>query len=379
MNKQMIICVFVFVIMFCCIIFTAQAADGINAKYTTSVVSIDDNEIIFAVFEINGQQYFRIRDIAYALIGTRKQFNVAWDADTRTVTITSGLPYSSVTLSEIHESPPDDKTAIKISHKYLADGKTVHIVTYNIDDESYVRLTDIGNALNFYTLWNESTGKYFVDTDRDSVIKTSTLLAETDDMGQEYLDSIVFLGDSTTYGLLAYKTLPGGRNSNQVWTPANRTFSLFKQNGIKILYPETGKEITIEQAVSLKQPEYMLITLGINGVSMMDESWFKRDYMALISRIMDANANTKVILNSIYPIARSYKNKNSINNEKIMTANAWIYEIAEEMGLRYIDTNSSLKDEDGWLPEAYQNGDGLHLTPEAFKKVLNHIRTHGYT
>ena len=202
-----------------------------------------------------------------------------------------------------------------------------------------------------------------------------TLLEETGDMGQEYLDSIIFLGDSTTFGLLAYGVLSGGTESTQVWTPANRTFSLFNQSGILILYPETYENISVESAVSIKQPEYMIITLGINGVSMMDEESFKSDYIDLINRILGAGPDTKIMLNTIYPASQNYT---LINNERIDMGNAWVYDIAVEMGLRYLDTASALKDADGFLPYEYQCGDGLHLSSDALNVVVGYIRTHGY-
>ena len=206
----------------------------------------------------------------------------------------------------------------------------------------------------------------------------STLLADTEDMGQAYIDSIIFLGDSTTYSLRHYGVLSGGTETTQVWTPENGTFSLFNQGSIQIKYPETGENMSIEAAVALKKPEYMVITLGTNGIAMMEETWFKEEYTALITRILETNPNTKIMLNSMYPVARNYTQLTQINNEKINTGNTWVYSIAEELGLRYLSTASILKDSDGWLPDSYQNSDGMHLTREANMEVLRYIRTHGY-
>ena len=38
----------------------------------------------------------------------------------------------------------------------------------------------------------------------------TTVLGETEDAGSEYIDKLVFIGDSTTYGLKAYGMLSGG-------------------------------------------------------------------------------------------------------------------------------------------------------------------------
>ena len=122
----------------------------------------------------------------------------------------------------------------------------------------------------------------------------------------------------------------------------------------------------------------MVITLGVNGVSFMDEAWFVRDYTALVQMIQKTSPDTKIILNTIYPIAASYKSQKSINNTKICAANGWIEQIAEDTGVRFLNSYECLVGSDGWLPESSQNGDGLHLNGEAFSTVMDYIRTHAY-
>jgi lysophospholipase L1-like esterase len=205
------------------------------------------------------------------------------------------------------------------------------------------------------------------------------LLGVTEDMGQEYIDQIIFLGDSTTYGLKYYAVLSGGKETTQVWTPTSGTLTLSQQGFATIVYPITGEEIPIRDAVERALPEMMVITLGVNGVSFMDEDYFKTEYISLVNDILDLSPETKVILQSIFPIASNYEYQRDINNTKITDANAWILEIAEATGVKYLDTYSVLIGDDGFLPQAYHNGDGLHLNTDSFNLVLNYIRTHGYT
>ena len=192
-------------------------------------------------------------------------------------------------------------------------------------------------------------------------------LEETEDYGQDYLDSIIFVGDSTTYGLKAYSMLKGGTNTTQVWTPASGTYSL---NALvttyKIVYPQTGEEMTVAEAAAYAKPEYMIITLGINyGVPYCGETEFKKYYRMLLDEVTAASPETKLMLQSIYPVATNNDLKD-ITNAKIDLANQWIEQLAEEYGLKYLHTNPALKGDDGYLVMSYQNGDGLH------------IRTHGY-
>ena len=178
---------------------------------------------------------------------------------------------------------------------------------------------------------------------------SSVLLAETEDAGQEYIDKLTFLGDSTTYGLKYYEVLSGGKNTTQVWTPASGTLTLFNYATATIVFPEDGQEISIVDAVTRKLPEYLVITLGVNGVSMMDEDWFKTDYTALVQSVQAASPDTKIICNSIYPVENDYEQIESINNTNIPQANEWIKAVAEATGCKYADSASVLKAEDGSL------------------------------
>lgn len=211
-------------------------------------------------------------------------------------------------------------------------------------------------------------------------VTASTRLSETPDAGREYLDRIVFLGDSTTYGIGVYYGY--GYTDlcppDQVWTPASGTLTLSYYSIATIVYPETGEELTISDATERAKPDIMVITLGVNGISFMDEEWFIRDYTALVENIQAASPDTKIILNSIYPVAASYKYQKDINNDKIRAANTWIEQIAENTGSRFLNSYESLVGSDGYLPESMQNGDGLHLTGEAFGIVMNYLRTHSY-
>ena len=206
----------------------------------------------------------------------------------------------------------------------------------------------------------------------------SYLLGETEDAGREYLDKIIFLGDSTTYGI-GYYYRQGYSDlcpPSQIWTPASGTLTLSNQSTATIVYPESGGEITIKEAARLSQPEIILMTLGVNGVSFMDEQWFIDEYTALINSVKEVSPNTKIILNSIYPVASSYQHIGSISNEKIATANSWIKKIADQNGCKYLNTYEVLVSENGTLPEASHNGDGIHLSGETFGIVMQYIRTH---
>lgn len=206
-----------------------------------------------------------------------------------------------------------------------------------------------------------------------------TVLAKTSDMGEDYLGNIVFLGDSLTYGLVVYGMLDGGRNTTQVWVPKNRTLLLNDVADAKIEYPETGAEISVRQAVHAKQPKILVISLGINGISYLDEDGFISQFTTLVSEVKKESPETVIILQSIFPVAASYKLQGSINNNKICRGNYWMAKAANQSGVYFLNTAEAVVGADGYLSEEMQSGDGLHIGTAAYKIVIDYIKTHGVT
>ncbi len=189
------------------------------------------------------------------------------------------------------------------------------------------------------------------------------------------INDVIFLGDSTTYGLKAYEMLEGGTDTEQVWTPSSGTLTLSNQSIATIVYPPTGEEITIREAVEAAKPTVMVITLGVNGVSFLTEDGFKSEYTMLVNDIAEISPDTRIILNSMYPVESDYEYLADINNDKITTANGWIQAVAAETGLQYVDTYSLLLGSDGFLDESLGNGDGIHLGTAGFEIVVANIES----
>ena len=226
------------------------------------------------------------------------------------------------------------------------------------------------------------------ETQEDVPTSSSVILASTEDRGEDYLDSFIFFGESTTYHLKSRGVLKGGSDTKQVWAPDSGTCILDSTiTTLRIRYPDTGEALTVREAAERKQPEYLVLTFGLNGAVghvTRGDAAFKSAYRALISSVLEVSPNTKIILQSCFPVASNmdmsaYSITLDDLNKYIVCLNGWTLELAEEMNLRYLNTAEILTDEDGRLREEYQVGDGHHLTRQAYVKILNYIRTHGYS
>ncbi|MBO5415417.1 MAG: hypothetical protein J6A83_02155 [Clostridia bacterium] len=224
-------------------------------------------------------------------------------------------------------------------------------------------------------------------TEESTQAKPSAVLALSEDMGQEYIDSLIFVGESTTYHLKSRGVLTGGTDTKQVWAPRSGTLNLdMSTKNARIVYPPTGEQLSFSEAAAKSRPKYVVFTFGLNGAVQnirRGKDYYKRCYLSLISEVTSASPDTKIILQSAFPVASNMDMSNySVDtvtlNEYIDTINRWTAELAEEEGFRYLDSAHSLKDESGFLRGEFQVGDGHHLTAEAYREILYYIRTHGY-
>jgi len=221
-----------------------------------------------------------------------------------------------------------------------------------------------------------------------SDIITDTFLSKTVDAGQGYIDSFIFIGESTTYHLKSRGVLSGGKNTKQVWGPKSGTVNLDTTiASLKIIYPDTGEELTVSEAISRKKPQRVLLTFGLNGAVekiKRGEDYFRSCYMSLINIIRKNSPETTVVLQSCFPISNSMDMSSySVDAPTLMryieTINTWTMSLANSEGLGYLNTSEVLKDQNGFLLPEYDVGDGHHLTVAAYEKILEYIRTHAVT
>ncbi len=201
---------------------------------------------------------------------------------------------------------------------------------------------------------------------------SSAILTETAHGGAEYLNKIIFIGDSRTYGLKSFAMLDGGEETDKVWTPKNGTMSIWDMQYQKIVFPDTKEELTCADAAKIKKPQIIIISLGFNGFELVEKEYFISEYTKLINEIKAASPTTKIILQAMLPVCKEYK---LTTNEKINEGNKWILETAESTGCLYLKTDEAVKDHEGYLIKEFST-DGCHLTPLGLDAQIEYICTH---
>lgn len=139
-------------------------ANGVTASKNTIIISVDGSDYLLDAYNIGNYNYFKLRDIAYILSGTEKQFDVTWDGSKKTINLLSGKSYTAVgnELSVTHDNIK--KTAIPNTSSILLDGKEIKLTAYSIDGYNYFKLRDLATVFDFYVEWDSYYGTIIIET-----------------------------------------------------------------------------------------------------------------------------------------------------------------------------------------------------------------------
>lgn len=203
------------------------------------------------------------------------------------------------------------------------------------------------------------------------------------DGGTDYRDRLLFLGESTTAHLRSRGVLIGGTSTDRVLAPKSGTMMLNRRIlSARVIEPQSGKEMTIPEAVALRRPEILVLSFGLNGILgfVSQKDAYLEPYKALIREIRSASPETVIVLQTVYPVAQNptewkYSQTPAEINRAIETVNAYLPEIAESESVFIADTASVLRDANGYLRADF-SADGIHLTRAGYEAVLFYLQTH---
>lgn len=140
------------------------AAARASAAPTASTVLVNGEKKAFDAYNIEGSNYFKLRDLAYVLNGTDKQFEVGWDAAANAISLTSGKAYTAAGGEMAAQESPAQAEAVRSSSKILLDGAEAALTAYTINGNNYFKLRDLGQAFDFGVGWDGEAQTISIDT-----------------------------------------------------------------------------------------------------------------------------------------------------------------------------------------------------------------------
>lgn len=242
------------------------SAAGSLAVPMTSAVLVDGTEKKFEAFSINGSSYFRVRNIARALSGTAKQFQMTYDGVKCETDLTSHTAYTP-SDGDTEGAGAASLTATPVTtYNIYLDGTKLFLTTYYVGIYYYVRLRDLAAALDFGVKYVAESNAIAIDTSTgytpdkaagsssSSSSQTSSTTAPPASSSSAVITpsdlSVTMIGDSVGIGVEPYlkKYFPALDNNSKV----SRQF-----------YEAKGIVQTIIQGNKLAPT--VIIELGTNG------------------------------------------------------------------------------------------------------------------
>ncbi|WP_373165384.1 hypothetical protein [Agathobaculum sp. Marseille-P7918] len=148
----------------------ASAASGNQqtAQPSPHAIYVDGTKANVAAYEINGNNYFKLRDIAAIVNGSEKQFEVSWNNDAQRIDLTSGKAYTIVggELGAIGSASKKAETSTAVVYK---DNVKMDYTGYNIDDNNYYKLRDVCKSFDIGVNWDGANQRVDILTDESYV------------------------------------------------------------------------------------------------------------------------------------------------------------------------------------------------------------------
>ena len=260
------------------------------ASPTDSTVAVDGKSIDFDAYNISGYNYFKLRDLAYVLNGSEKQFAVGWDDTKKAITLTLGAAYKP-TGEEMSSKGAGVKSAVlSDALVYLSDGGRLDLSAYNIDGYNYFKLRDLGASVHFNVGWDANSNTITIDT-KDS--------SSPDPAGAAYHPFVVdgyLLGGSYNGKWMPSEDIATRLNGNVSYKLYS--FSDYLCDGIGRIKTDTASGPNRSAMVTINPDKPDLFkSLGVSLYLSLSASW--DPYPRKAERLSNASTTYKQIVSNV--------------------------------------------------------------------------------
>jgi hypothetical protein len=114
---------------------------------TYPFVTVNGKVASYEMYKVGSDDFYKLRDLAYALNSSNKQFAIGYDGSNNAITLTSGKAYTP-TDGDMKQGDSTIKIAKPAASKIYLDGKELNIPVYTIGANNFVKVQDLMKALD---------------------------------------------------------------------------------------------------------------------------------------------------------------------------------------------------------------------------------------
>ncbi len=133
-------------------------AFAFTAVLSPQKLTVDGKTVACEKYNIDGSNYFKLRDLAQLLNGTGSQFDVGWDETNKVVSVTTNHAYTTPNGHELEVGADKSATAVVSTQTIMIDGAVrSDLAVYNIGGSNFFKLREMGSALGFDVDYDKGT------------------------------------------------------------------------------------------------------------------------------------------------------------------------------------------------------------------------------
>lgn len=136
----------------------------VSAVPTASKVIVNGQQVAFEAYTIEGYNYFKLRDLAMAVTGSEKQFEVTWDEAKNAINLVSGEAYTSVGNELAAGTGAAAVMGSTNQSTIYLNGEVIALDAYTINGSNYFKLRDVAAVFDFGVAWDGALNQIVIDT-----------------------------------------------------------------------------------------------------------------------------------------------------------------------------------------------------------------------
>ena len=202
-------------------------------------------------------------------------------------------------------------------------------------------------------------------------------------VGLDYFSDACFIGHSLIVGTKNYS---GIDNADYFAFNGASTTSLLNRLDFPLSsthIDENGNSVadkgSLGQALSEKSYGKVYIMLGVNeiGSGSYHQQNFYNNISTMINLVRKSQPNAKVYLISLTPVSKEQsESSKSINRDNIIAFNDVLKRLCADKQTYYLNIFDLFADGGGFLPEASNMGDGIHISGSSYTQLKDYLSTH---
>lgn len=195
-----------------------------------------------------------------------------------------------------------------------------------------------------------------------------------------WFDDAVFVGDSITLKLSYYcEDNEEALGKAQFFCAGSLGYNsamwdLYDEEAVHPYYQ--GESVQAEYCAEKTGAKKVFLMLGMNDIAVYGTEGSGEGCANLVDAILSHTPDVTIYIQSTTPILSGCE-IGDLNNQNVDAFNVWLKNYCDEKGYKFLDVNSILRDENGYLKEEYcsdPDDQGIHFTDEACNLWADYLK-----